>query len=275
MSHYDTLGVDKTATQDEIKKAYRKLSKQYHPDMSSGDETKFKQIAEAYDVIGDPQKRQQYDMRGSGADFFNQFNFGDRVDMSSIFDQMFGGGFNQNQQKGQDLRVEMRISFEEAFKGTSKNFSINGHNISMTFKPGLKTGQKFRISGKGQPHPFNSNLPNGDIIVNVEVQPDLRFILNGNDIWIERNLPWYDIMIGCKTQVASPDGLITITVPAGTHPGKTLRIKDKGFPIYNTNERGALMCRINAVYPELNLEAIEYIDKVKNILDAEQNVPGQ
>lgn len=268
MSHYDTLGVEKTATQEEIKKAYRKLSKQYHPDMSDGDEAKFKQIAEAYDVLGDTQKRQQYDMVGGNSDFFNQFGFGDRVNMSDIFDQMFGGGFNQNaQQRGQDVRVEMRISFDEAYRGVSKRFSINGHDISMNFKPGLKTGQKFRVSGKGQPHPFNSNLPNGDLIVGIEVQPNANFILQDNDIWVESSLPWYKIMLGCKIQVNTPEGLISINVPKGTVPGKTLRIKEKGFPIYNTDKKGSLLCRLNATYPELNQESYEYIEKVKQSQD--------
>src|SRR6056300_1513000 len=120
MSHYDTLGVDKTATQDEIKKAYRKLSKQYHPDVNGGDDERFKQIVEAYEVIGDEQKRQTYDMRGSGADFFNSFGFDSRVNSSDIFDQVFGGncGRQQNMGKGMDVTVEMHIDFAEGFNGT-------------------------------------------------------------------------------------------------------------------------------------------------------------
>ena len=274
MSHYDTLGVDKTATQDEIKKAYRKLSKQYHPDVNGGDDERFKQIAEAYDIIGDEQKRQAYDMRGSGADFFNSFGFDSRVNMSDIFDQMFGGNFGrqQNMAKGMDVTVEMHVDFAEAFNGTSKRFSMNGHEINVNFKPGLKTGQKFRLHGKGQPHPYNSSLPPGDMIIVANVKVDPRFILQGNDIWVEYNLPWYDIMLGQKITLDSPEGLISITVPKGTTPGKTLRIKEKGYPIYGSGRRGDLLCRINAIYPDLNEETFEYIDKVKQIQNGRDEI---
>jgi DnaJ-class molecular chaperone len=274
MSHYETLGVDKTATQDEIKKAYRKLSKQYHPDMSTGDEAKFKQIAEAYDVLGDEQKRQTYDTRGSGADFFNSFGFDSRVNMSDIFDQMFGQNFGRQQSmsKGMDVNVEMHIDFNEALRGTSKRFSMNGHEINVNFKPGLKSGQKFRLHGKGQPHPYNSSLPPGDMIIIVNVKVDPRFILEGNNIWVEHTMPWYDVMLGKRVEINSPEGPIVITVPRGTTPGKNLRIKDKGYPIYGTEQRGDLMCRIYAIYPELNHDSFEYIDKVKNIQDGRDEI---
>jgi curved DNA-binding protein len=261
MSHYDTLGVDKAASQDDIKKAYRKLAKEYHPDKSGGDDTKFKLVAEAYDIVGDSNKRQAYDMRGSGADMFGQYH-DSNVNLSDIFDQMFGGA-QQQQSKGLDVRIELHISFKEAMEGCDKRFSVNGRDMNVNFKPGIKTGQKFRLKGKGQPHPYNSNLPSGDLVVHANVQHDLNFILQGDDLWVEHNLPWYEIMIGCKIEVLTPEGRISINVPPGSYPGKTLRIKDKGFPIYGKNSRGALLCRLNAVYPELNEESLEYIDKIK------------
>lgn len=261
MNHYDTLGVDRHATQEDIKKAYRKLAKEYHPDKSGGDDTKFKLVAEAYDVIGDESKRHAYDVRGSGADFFGQFH-DSNTNLSDIFDQMFGGA-QQTQQRGMDVRVEMHVSFMEAMNGLDKKFTVNGNQINVSFKPGLKTGQKFRLSGKGQPHPYNSNLPSGDLVIHTNVEVNVNFILQGDDIWIEHNLPWYDIIYGCKIEVWSPDGLISVSVPAKSHPGKTLRIKDKGYPVYGKNRRGSLLCRINATYPELNDESLEYINKIK------------
>jgi len=264
MSYYETLGVDKSASQDEIKKAYRKLSKQHHPDVSGGDDARFKEIAEAYDTLGDPQKRQQYDLRGSGHDFFSQFRNSNQ-NMGDIFDQFFGGQFRQQQaQKGPDFRVDLHITFDEAYSGTSKIFSVNGQELSMNFRPGLKTGQKFRIRGKGGEHPYNSNLPKGDVIVNIHVINDGRFILQGDDIWVEHTLPWWDIMIGTKVGVWSPEGLIYITVPEGTKPSGTLRIKGKGFPIYNTDQRGDLLCRVNAIYPELNKNQIDLIKQIRD-----------
>jgi len=266
MSHYDILGVEKTATQDEIKKAYRKLSKQYHPDINGGDDSRFKEIAAAYDILGDSEKRTKYDSQQSGHDFFSQFakGKGQNHSMSDIFDQFFGGQFRQQDpQKGPDYRVDMHVSFEEAFSGTKKEFTINGQNLSINFGPGLKTGQKFKLKGKGGPHPYNSNLPNGDVIVHIQVMIDARFILQGNDIWIEHTLPWWDIMSGCKIIGWTPEGQISINVPKGSKPGGTLRIKGKGFPIYNTDGRGDLLCKVNGFYPELNDDQIDLIEKIK------------
>ena len=265
MSYYNTLGVDRTATQDEIKKAYRNLSKQHHPDINGGDDARFKEISEAYDTLGDPQKRQQYDLRGSNHDFFNQFGRGGQnFNMSDIFDQMFGNQYRQQPaQKGPDYRVDMHVSFEEAFNGTKKEFSLNGQNISVDFKAGLKTGQKFRLRGKGGPHPYNSELPNGDVVVHIQVITDARFILQGNDIWVEHTLTWWDIMAGTKINVWTPEGQIAVNIPKETSPGGTLRIKGKGYPIYNTGNRGDLLCRINAVYPKLNEKQLELIEQIR------------
>lgn len=263
MSHYQTLGVDKTATQSEIKKAYRKLTMRHHPD-KGGDENKFKEIAEAYAVIGDEQKRQQYDAMQDNpfANFGNMGgmdgNFGD------IFNQFFGGQFRQQQQtRGSDIKVDMHISFEEAFHGCSKTFQVNGYESTINLKRGVQTGQKFRLAGKGAAHPFNSNLPPGDLIVNVHVQVNPEFILDKEDnIWVEVSLPWYEIMSGTKVTIQTLDGPISITVPEGTAPGKVLRVREKGWPNYITQNRGSLLCRINASYPELNETQLEYIKKV-------------
>ena len=264
MDHYTTLGVDKTASQEEIKKAYRQLSKQYHPDVNGGNDSQFKDIALAYEVLGDSTKRQQYDTQQSGHDFFSRYARGtnQNASMSDMFDQMFGNQFRQQSQKGSDYRVDLHVSFEEAYNGTSRKFSINGQELSINFKPGLKTGQKFRLKEKGAPHPYNTNLPNGDVIVNIHVIQDGRFILQGDDIWVEHTLAWWDIISGAKINTWTPEGQISIIVPEGTKPGGNLRIKGKGFPIYNTESRGDLLCRINASYPELSKEQLELIKKI-------------
>lgn len=266
MSHYATLGVDQTATQEEIKKAYRKLSKQHHPDVNGGEDQMFKQVVEAYEVLSNEQKRQQYDARNQSHDFFKTWGGTNDGDFSSLFEQMFGRAYGNNTpQKGMDMRVDMHISFGEAFSGTSKTFNLNGENIQMNFKPGLKNGQKFRIHGKGQAHPYNQQLPKGDVIVTINVIQDSRFILQGDDIWIETTLPWYDIVLGGSVNVMTPEGPLTLKIPKNTQPGKTLRVQDKGFPVYGENRRGALLCRINPWYPELNEEQLEYIKKIKHI----------
>lgn len=263
MSHYATLGVDKTATQSEIKKAYRKLSMQYHPDRG-GDENKFKEIADAYAVVGDEQKRQQYNAMQDNpfASFGNMGgmdgNFGD------LFNQFFGDQRRQ-QTRGADIKVDMHISFEEAFQGCSKTFQVNGYESTINLKPGVKTGQRFKLAGKGQAHPFNSSLPPGDLLVNIHVRMSSEFIIDqNNDIWVEVSLPWYEIMAGTKITISTLDGPITIHVPKATTPGKVLRVREKGWPNYDTQIRGSLLCKINASFPELNDTQIEYIKKIND-----------
>lgn len=265
MNYYDILGVSENATQDEIKKAYRKLSKKYHPDLSGSDGTKFKEIAEAYSTVGDENKRANYDNRRRQGDFFARFNQQDRFNMADMFDQVFGNAFNsqQRRQRGQDIRVQIHVSFDEAFHGTTKTFDVNGRNIRMTFKPGLKTGQRFKIPGKGHPHQLNSTLPNGDLIIEIHVISDSRFIIQGNDIWLEKTLPWYDIILGCTVPLDTPEGLIKLKIPRGTRPDNTLRLKGKGYPVYGTKNQGSLLVKIHASYPELNAKQLEYIEKIK------------
>lgn len=264
MSHYVTLGVDSKATPGDIKKAYRTLSKQYHPDKNPEGAERFKNIAVAYDILGNEQKRAEYDAYSSNQRFFNG-GFNGRENLSDMFDQVFGNAFGgQGKQRGHDYRVDMHISFGESYTGISKTFELNGGRVNVDFKPGLLNGQKFKLKGKGAPHQFNTSLPNGDLIVNVHVIPQADFILQGTDIWVEKSLPWWDIMLGCEISILIPDGYINIKVPKGSYPGKTLRIKEKGFPIYGTENKGAILCRLNASYPELNDDQLEYIHKIKN-----------
>lgn len=265
MSYYDVLGVDKSATQDDIKKAYRKLSKKHHPDKTGGDDAKFKEINEAYETLGDADKRKQYDFGGqnpfgSGPNPFGGFG----GSMSDMFDHIFGQGFGgQAQTKGHDYRVNLNVSFYEAFHGTTKEFDVNGNKIRLNFKPGLKNGQKFNVKGKGAPHPLNSNLPNGDLVVNIHMVQDANYVLQGNDIWTEVNIPWYDAITGCTVSIQTIEGPLSIDVPENS-ASKTLRIKGKGYPIYNTGDRGNLLCKVNATWPKLNETQTELLKQIKN-----------
>lgn len=263
MDPYSILGVDKTSSHDEIKKSYRRLAKEHHPDKNGGDDTRFKEIAEAYEKIGDESSRQQWD---ATSNFQNFSGFDGRVNMSDLFDQVFGNAFNSSRQstKGSDLRLDLHLSFDEAYHGTSKQFTVNGQDLRVDFKPGLKSGMKLRIAGKGQPHQFNSTLPNGDLIIHVHVIHNSNWILQGDDIWVELNINWYDIFLGTKVSVDTPSGQLYINIPENSYPGKTLRIKDRGYPIYNTDKKGALLCKLNPIYNELNHDQLEYIKKVKD-----------
>ena len=261
MSHYQTLGVDERASQAEIKKAYRKLSMQHHPD-KGGDTKRFQEIADAYAILGNDEKRAQYDAVGQ-----NPFaNFGNMGGMDGNFGDLFNSMFGQQrQQKGTDVRVDMHITFMEAFTGCSKRFNINGEEHTINLKAGIKTGQKFRLAGKGQAHPFNSQLPSGDLIVIIHVQMSSEFIIDqNNDIWLEFSLPWYDIMSGTKITIDTLDGPISVEIANNTTPGKVLRIKERGWPNYTTQIRGSLMVKLNPSYPELNETQLEYIEKVAN-----------
>jgi curved DNA-binding protein len=263
VSHYQTLGVDKTAPQAEIKKAYRKLSMQHHPD-KGGDTKRFQEIADAYAILGNESKRAEYDAVGENP-FGNMFNNMGGMDgnFSDLFNNVFGQQQRQRQQKGTDVRVDMHITFMESFTGCSKRFNLNGEDHSIYLKAGVKTGQKFRLRGKGQAHPFNTQLPSGDLIVIIHVQMSPEYIIDqNNDVWIDVTLPWYDIMAGTKITIDTLDGPISITVAEDTTPGKVLRIKERGWPNYDTQLRGSLMVKLNPSYPELNETQLEYIKKV-------------
>lgn len=264
-SHYNILGVSENAAQDEIKKAYRRLSKKYHPDANSGNDTKFKEISQAYDIIGDKKKRANYDNQRVQQDIFSRFNQQDRYNMSDMFDQVFGNAFNsqQRRQKGQDIKAQVHVSFDEAFHGTSKDFDVNGERIKMKFKPGLKTGQRFKIEGKGHPHQLNTSLPNGDLIVEINVIHDPVYLLQDNNIWVEKSLPWYDLMLGYKLMINLPDGPVNLKIPEGTTPEKVLRVRGRGYPIYGTEKRGDLLVKIHAMYQKLNEKQLEYVKRIK------------
>ena len=266
MSYYEVLGVEETATADQIKKAYRKLSKQHHPDMNGGDEATFKEVAEAYEHLSDDVKRAQYDasrmnpfgnMGGAGFNFNGNF--------SDMFDQFFGG--DPRKARGQNHTVVANISFIDAYLGRKLEFNAQGERLSIDLKPGTQNGMKFRLAGKGQLNPYNPSAGRGDLIVQIQVQQDPYFILNGNDIWVDAHLPWWDIITGSKIDVSLPDGsVIKVPVDKNSQPGKVLRVKDKGFPIYNTSSRGMLMIKLNAIYPNLNNNVLEKVEEIKDIL---------
>ncbi len=268
MSHYQTLGVDKSATQAEIKKAYRKLSMQHHPD-KGGNEERFKEIADAYTIVGDDKKRQHYDAVQDNP--FANFNNMGGMDgnFSDLFNQFFSGKrepFQQQQTKGNDIRVQLHISFTEAFYGMTKNFRVASENITVHIKPGVRSGQRLIMHGKGSPHPFNSQLPNGNVIIEISVELNSENIIDQqNNIWREYSLPWFDIMTGCKITINSLDGPLAVMIPERSQPGKVLRLKNKGWPDYVTGIRGNLMLKLNPSYPDLKQEQIEYIKKVQKI----------
>lgn len=241
--YYDRLGVDKNASQDDIKKAYRKLSKKYHPDINHepGAEEKYKEIQEAFETLGDEQKRAQYDQfgpagvgQGGFGGYQQQGGFGDFSDLGDIFSQMFGGGFDPNRpRKGQDLQYRMHLSFEEAVFGKEEVIKFNRgdgpHEIKVTVPAGVETGQQMRLAGQGE-EGMNGG-PRGDLFVVFQVSASKDgFERDGADIYLEHKISFVSAALGDEIQVKSVHGDVNLKIPAGTQTGTRFRLRGKGAP---------------------------------------------
>lgn len=278
--YYAILGVNKSANKDEIKKAYRTLAKKYHPDKTKGDtklEEKFKEIAEAYEVLGNDENRKKYDELGSnwknqqqggsgGFDYsqyytntggrgYHQTFEGDPEMFSDFFNNIFGGGFSQRTgrrkstpRKGQNYTAEMDISLEEAYNGGTRIINVNGKKLRIKTKPGTRDKQKIKLTGKGSPG-FNGGKP-GDLFITINVLPDNRFKRKGNNIYTDLTIDLYTAVLGGKISVPTLKGNINMTIPKGTQGGSTLRIKGKGMPVYGkSGEFGDLYIKTNIEIP--------------------------
>jgi curved DNA-binding protein len=285
MDYYQILGVSRDATPDEIKKAYRKLAMKYHPDKFKGDkkqaEEKFKQISEAYAVLSDPTKKQEYDQFGSQVfrqkfsqeDIFRGSDFSDIFDSGiseGIFSRLFGGlgggragrggrtriyryggpeGFQGQVQppKGGDLQVDMPITLHEMAFGTEKLVSFN-HNgqvekISVKIPPGTLPGKRLRLTGKGQPSPMGG-AP-GDLYVKLKEVEHPVFKREGNDLYVDRKIKFTEATLGTKVTVPTLDGkTMSLKVPAGTQSHTKMRLKNYGLPLANGKSRGDQFVRI-------------------------------
>ena len=303
--YYKILGVDKKASQDEIKKAYRKLAVKYHPDKNPGDEAaeeKFKEINEANEVLGDPEKRQKYDELGENWQHFQQgggqgsgfdwsqwqqqpgggryyyeggaSDFGDEG-FSDFFENIFGGMGGRGGQrrraqgKGQDYEANMEITLEEAYHGTSRILQLQNQKIRINTKPGTQDGQKLRIKGKGAPG-FNGG-PAGDLFINVSVLPHSLYQRKGNDLIQKINVDLFTAVLGGKTEINTFSGPVKVTIPQGTQNDKTLRIKGKGMPLYGKKDQfGSMLVKININIPSnLSEEQKELFEKLR-ALEAEK-----
>ncbi|WP_299431829.1 DnaJ C-terminal domain-containing protein [uncultured Meiothermus sp.] len=247
--YYKILGVSKNASEDEIKKAFKKLARKYHPDINRdpGAEDKFKEINEAYTVLSDAEKRKFYDTYGTTAGSGNwqgpppgQGGFGGFTgnvgDFSDFFQQLFGnmggrGGFGdlfgetprQGQRRvGEDLEAELPLGLEDAYRGGEKTISIGSERITVKIPPGVREGQKIRLGGKGR--------TGGDLYLHIRLQsrPDMR--LEGDDLYTVVELPAPIAVLGGKVRVQTLDGPVEMTVPKRTQAGRKLRLSGKGWP---------------------------------------------
>jgi curved DNA-binding protein len=300
--YYQVLGVNKSATVDEIKKAYRRLALQYHPDRNKGDkaaEERFKEINEAYAVLSDQEKRQQYDMFGAEGfrkrytqeDIFQGFDIGDVLkDMgfgtSDIFSVLFGGGGGKGRRvryttyagpfggqsagaggpdvsdyfgrggarpaQGHDLVTDLTITLEEAAHGTEKLISLqrDGKVEKLTVKipPGIDTGKKMRVAGKGARGPGGG--ASGDLYARVTVQPHHLFHREGSDISLDQKISFSEAALGTSIEVPTLNGVKKVKIPAGTSGNTKLRLKGEGIPHLKGKGKGDAYVRIVIKVPK-------------------------
>src|SRR6266498_3907532 len=302
---YETLGVSKGASQDEIKKAYRKLARQHHPDNNPGDaaaEERFKEVQTAYDVLSDPEKRKQYDRFGAangrpgpggGFNFGEGFDFGDLGDLGDIFSGLFGGRGRQQQQRGRrgnDLEVEVRLSFEDSLRGVETTIPVELETACRECggsgaKPGTAPTLCPECQGRGvvsqsqglfalsQPCPRcrgkgeagYGGAEAGDLYVVTRVAPSKTYTRRGDDLVVDVPVTYPEAALGAKVEVPTPDGPVTVKVKPGTTDGTLLRVKGKGAPKLKGSGRGDLLARVKLSVPKKltkrEREAIEALQK--------------
>lgn len=245
---YAVLGVSRSASDAEIKKAYRKLAAKYHPDKPSGDEGKFKEISEAYETLSDTEKRAMYDQFGS--DYSNRQGgfggggFGGGANYEDIFGSMFGGGgfgghHQARPQKGEDQVVKVMVSLVEAIEGTERTINVQTGDsrsgshaydttpIKVRIPAGVTKGQKIRVKEKGFSG-FNGG-PNGDVIIEINLQNDARFKIEGKDVYVDLPITPWEAALGAKVEIPTIKGIIKMSIAPGTQSGAKLRIKGRGL----------------------------------------------
>ncbi|MBL8096143.1 MAG: J domain-containing protein [Anaerolineales bacterium] len=274
--YYKILGVSKSADEKEIKSAFRKLAQKYHPDKNPGDkaaEDKFKEINEAYEVLGDTQKRARYDQLGSsysqwersgkpggGFDWGQWSQYaggqgGTRVEyqdlndilgrggFSDFFNMMFGGarGFGgQGLARGEDVDQPIEITLAEAYAGATRTLTKGGRRLTGRIPRGARTGTKVRIKGEG-----GQGQPPGDLFLVVSVQPDERFTRDGDDLRVDVPVDLYTAVLGGDARVATLSGDVVLTIPPETQAGKTFRLAGRGMPkLRDPETHGDLLARI-------------------------------
>ena len=287
--YYEVLGVGKDASDDEIKKAFRKLAIKYHPDKNPGDkeaEAKFKEANEAYSVLSDKTMRQRYDQfghagvggagGGAGGNPFEGFNFngqsfnfdfggGGFGGLDDILGAMFGGGF-RGVRRGRDYRTSTTIDFKEAIFGCTKNISVDGEQIKLKIPAGIYDGQSIRINGKGGPAPQEGGQ-RGDLYVEVRVRAHKYLTREGDLILSEVTISMVEAVLGTEVDVETVDGEVTMKIPAGTQPGTNFKLSGHGAPRLGSDERGPHIVTVNVEIPKninrKQKELIEEFDKAK------------
>ena len=283
--YYKILGVKRNAEEKEIKKAYRKLARQHHPDVNPDDKTaeeRFKDINEAHEVLSDPEKRRKYDQLGSswqqwqhkgrdprGFDWSQWFNQaqpgggGVRVEYADLGDLFGGGGFSDffqtifggmgatqaRPRRGQDYTQPVEITLEEAFQGATRMIQKDGRRLEVKIPPGVRTGSKVRMAGEGSPGIGGG--ASGDLYLEVTVLPHSVFEREGDDLNCEILVSLYTVVLGGEVKVPTPGGDLLLKIPSETQGGRTFRLRGKGMPnLRHPQKRGDLYARLRVQVPQ-------------------------
>ncbi|MEN6357691.1 MAG: J domain-containing protein [Armatimonadota bacterium] len=298
--YYKILGVDRSASEKDIKSAYRKLARKYHPDVNPGNkaaEEKFKEVSEAYEVLSDKDKRTKYDQFGQyweqagqagpgpgtgypGGDFTFDFGGfgqgGQRVDFGGeggfdLFEMLFGegkraGGATHRRRaaptKGSDIESEMEISLEDAFTGTKKSFSFNGRKIEVSIPKGVRDGQKIRLAGQGE----EGIAGRGDLYIRIKMRPHKVFERSDDDLRMEAPVDYITAALGGEITVPTLSGRVTMKVPPGTTSGKTFRLPGQGMPRIKDGGRGNQYVKVKVQIPEhMSARERELLEEIRKL----------
>jgi DnaJ-class molecular chaperone len=284
--YYKILGVNKDASEDEIKKAFRRLAHAHHPDKKGGDEAKFKEVNEAYSVLSDKKKRAQYDTFGAGPNMgggpfqqgphqggfdpssfgfdFSGFNNGefDAGDLGDILSSIFGG---RRVRRGRDIAVDIELSFQESIFGVERKVVINSKvvkqkEVVIKVPPGIDDGQMIRMSGMGEV--IEGGLP-GDLYVKIHVRRHQFLRKEGFNLVMDLPIKLTEALLGGEKTIGTLDGEIILKIPQGSNTGTLLRVKGKGVP-QGVNKRGDLYVRLTVKIPEkLSKEAKRAVEELK------------
>ena len=295
--YYKILGVDKNASESDIKKAFRTLAQKYHPDKHGGDEKKFKEANEAYQVLSDKQKRAQYDqfgsegpnMSGFGGQGFGGFGFSgfrqrtngnvefdfSNVDIDDILSQFGMGGFGGfGRRRGKDAQIHVELTFKEAVMGVEKEVEVpdlssgndNGKNkkVKITIPSGVDSGQRLRLSGYGFPSKVSGG-EFGDLYLVMVVKPHPTLHREGKHLITHLDVKLTDALLGGEYKVATLDGNVSIKIPEGLQPGQILRVRGKGVRSHGMFGHGDLLIKTKIIIPKkLSKEGKNAVETMKN-----------
>jgi DnaJ-class molecular chaperone len=298
--YYKILGIERNASEKEIKQAYRKLARKYHPDVNPGDksaEEKFKDISEAYEVLSDKEKRAKYDQFGQYWQAAGQpgagqpppgweqggvppgFDFGEggfEGGFGDIFDLLFGEGRGGTATegrrargrgwapaRGRDVEYEIEVTLEEAFNGVTKTFTVNGRKIEVKIPQGVRDGSRIRLAGQGEP---SRGTERGDMYLIVRMKPHPKFERKEDDLYTDVPVIYTTAALGGQVVVPTLSGRVNMKVPAGTSCGQTFRLAGQGMPKLKGSAKGDLYARIKVTVPKtLSTREKELLTELANL----------